>query len=754
MSYNLHCSERENGTKRKNVRLAQLDRAFGYGPKGRGFESSNARYPQTDVWGFLFAGKHEECSMKLKKVYKTLAVTLALSVTFPSGFHMNQNGKHAAHVHAAGLEEGNTETSELATTAETEKTTAQESSEPVTEPATGSGSSEAPTEPATESSEPVTEPGSSEPVTEPGSSEPSTEPGSSEPSTEPVTEVPPVVNPDEPATDVPPVVDPDEPSTEPVTEIPPVVDPDEPVTEPVTEPDTEEPTTADTEPQTDETDPDKKEEDPKEENQDKPALTNEQLIALQKIVIPPAIEESFRFVTVDKDYAVANVETLQIYEGKDTSSDVVGTLGKGGVCYVLNAQDPSWYYVESGVVRGFVRISDLLTGADADAYVAEEGEANLAVATASKEPMDNSAYTYTKTTVRSTVVGKQYALCTTDGVNVREGRTEDARVTGVMKQNSLCYILADASEEWIFVESGDVRGFVKREYLSIGDGVKSEILENGESAYSYAELKISAKEIKACYYTITSIKKGSISDSIRESMLKYASQFIGNPYVWGGTSLTLGADCSGFVQSIYSAYGYSIPRVAEVQAQYGMQIPVSEAKPGDLIFYAKDGAVYHVVMYMGDGKTIEAANSNQGIICSVVDTAHAVWATRIISDSDSDKIEQVNDNAARGVSYTKAKAGDSGNYLGRFKLTAYCSCPICCGKWSGGATAGGTVPVQGRTVAMAGVPFGTKLVIGGLIYTVEDRGTPYGHVDIYMNSHTDATNFGVQYADVYLANQQ
>ena len=95
---------------------------------------------------------------------------------------------------------------------------------------------------------------------------------------------------------------------------------------------------------------------------------------------------------------------------------------------------PSWYYVESGVVRGFVRIPDLLTGAEADAYVAEKGETNLAVATASKEPMENSAYTYTKTTVRSTVVGKQYALCITDGVNVREGRTEDARVVGVMKQ--------------------------------------------------------------------------------------------------------------------------------------------------------------------------------------------------------------------------------------------------------------------------------------------------------------------------------
>lgn len=697
--------------------------------------------------------------MKLKKVYKTLAVTIALSVTAPSGFTMDHNEKHTAHVHAAGLESGDAETSEttgLATAAETE-TAAQEpvSSEPATEPNTGA--SEPATEPATGSTEPATdssgtEPGS-EPATEPGtgSSEPTTEPGTSEPSTE----VPPVVDPStEPDTEVPPVINPDEPATEPTTDIPPVVDPDEPVTEPVTEPDTEEPTTADTEPQTDDTkDTDKKDEDKKEDNQDKPALTNEQLIALQKIVIPPAIEESFRFVTVEKDYAIANVGTLQIYEGKDTGSDVVGTLGKGGVCYVLNDQDPSWYYVESGVVRGFVRIPDLLTGAEADAYVAEKGETNLAVATASKEPMENSAYTYTKTTVRSTVVGKQYALCTTDGVNVREGRTEDARVVGVMKQNTLCYILADADSEWIFVESGDVRGFVKREYLSTGDGVENQILENGESTYSYADLKISAKENKACYYTITSVKKGSISDSIRESMLKYASQFIGNPYVWGGTSLTLGADCSGFVQSIYSAYGYSIPRVAEAQAQYGMQIPVSEAKPGDLIFYAKDGAVYHVVMYVGDGKTIEAANSNQGIICSVVDTAHAVWATRIISDSDSDKIEQVNDNAAKGVAYTKAKAGDSGNYLGRFKLTAYCSCPICCGKWSGGATAGGTVPVQGRTVAMAGVPFGTKLVIGGLIYTVEDRGTPYGHVDIYMNSHTDATNFGVQYADVYLANQ-
>lgn len=93
-----------------------------------------------------------------------------------------------------------------------------------------------------------------------------------------------------------------------------------------------------------------------------------------------------------------------------------------------------------------------------------------------------------------------------------------------------------------------------------------------------------------------------------------------------------------------------------------------------------------------------------------------------------------------------------GTYLGRFKLTAYCACPICCGQWSGGNTASGTRPTAGRTIAMAGVPFGTQLMINGHVYTVEDRGTAYGHVDVFMGSHSDALQFGLQYADVYQVN--
>ncbi len=98
------------------------------------------------------------------------------------------------------------------------------------------------------------------------------------------------------------------------------------------------------------------------------------------------------------------------------------------------------------------------------------------------------------------------------------------------------------------------------------------------------------------------------------------------------------------------------------------------------------------------------------------------------------------------------EAIENGTYLGNFKLTAYCACSACCGQWAGGATASGTTPTAGKTVAMGGVSFGTKLLINGTVYTVEDRGTPYGHVDIFFDSHSAALSFGRQYADVYQVN--
>ena len=99
----------------------------------------------------------------------------------------------------------------------------------------------------------------------------------------------------------------------------------------------------------------------------------------------------------------------------------------------------------------------------------------------------------------------------------------------------------------------------------------------------------------------------------------------------------------------------------------------------------------------------------------------------------------------------QTSSGNGGTYLGRFRLTGYCPCAQCCGK-ADGITASGTTATAGRTVAMGGVPLGTKLMINGTVYTVEDRGTSYGHVDIFFNTHGEALQFGSGYADVYQVN--
>lgn len=123
--------------------------------------------------------------------------------------------------------------------------------------------------------------------------------------------------------------------------------------------------------------------------------------------------------------------------------------------------------------------------------------------------------------------------------------------------------------------------------------------------------------------------------------------------------------------------------------------------------------------------------------------------------------EEDDEDELYGDSYEESEGGEeaeesssgsgSGTYLGNFRLTGYCNCAQCCGT-AGNATASGVMPTSGHTVAMAGVPFGTQLSINGTIYTVEDLGTPYGHVDIYFDSHEEALSFGSQYADVYQVN--
>lgn len=343
-------------------------------------------------------------------------------------------------------------------------------------------------------------------------------------------------------------------------------------------------------------------------------------------------------------------------------------------------------------------------------------------------------------------IPKDYALAKVDSfVSIREEKDEKSRAVGKLERGGLCFIIADKDQEWIFVESGEARGFVKREYLMMDEEALNQVEALGEDRFSLAESLVQPWENKAYAYSTDTIKDVDIASSLRQSVLEFSQNFLGNPYVWGGVSLTDGADCSGYVMQIYRQFGYSLPRTSREQANFGTKIPASEAQPGDLIFYARDdGTIYHVLIYMGNGKAINAQSSRTGIVISDVDYSKVPWAVRVIND----------ENAVPAANILSGNKGiqPNGQYLGRFKLTAYCNCEICCGHWSGGPTASGVMPSQGTTVAVGGVDFGTRLNIGGQVFTVEDRGTPYGHIDIFMNSHAEATQFGVQYADVYVQN--
>lgn len=490
--------------------------------------------------------------------------------------------------------------------------------------------------------------------------------------------------------------------------------------------------------------------------------TNQALVAGQQIIKLPEIEKDFRFWTVARRYAFAKAK-LSVREEMKDDARTVGSLNTNGLLYVLQEEDDDWLYVESGTVRGFVKAGEVHRGEDAQKLLtkyqdrakkkAERSKTEYTgietVVTVAKELIpqsENAAFLHTHSTVNRTVVDKKYALTSIGLLNVREGKGTNTRIVGTLKADSLCYVLADENEEWVYIESGDVRGFVNKKYLKTGKEVDKTVEKSGEESFPTASEIIEPEKNKACYYTLTSVKSGVPGSSVRESVLEFASQFIGNPYVWGGTSLTDGADCSGFVQSVFKEYGYTLPRVAEDQAQYGTKIAVEDAKQGDLIFYAKNGYIHHVVIYAGDGKTVEAMGSDYGIVQGNLDTSEAVWAVKVLDDS-------VGGGYASSIGEVNATDEMYGEYLGDYQLTYYCSCEICCDVETG-ITATGTPVVEGQTIAVdpSVIPYGTQVIIGGHVFTAEDCGGAVkgNHIDIYVNDHERALGMGVNQADVYL----
>ena len=203
---------------------------------------------------------------------------------------------------------------------------------------------------------------------------------------------------------------------------------------------------------------------------------------------------------------------------------------------------------------------------------------------------------------------------------VRSEPTKESEYVGKLYPGYAAKITGPVGE-WTAVESGDVTGYVKTEYILTGaeaqtyaENLVTEAQQEGrEEAFTYAvsreaEEAQTAQEIQEDTQQTETAEVSAQTAATGQAIVDYACQFIGNPYVWGGTSLTDGADCSGFVQSVFAHFGISLPRTTYEQIYSGVEVSYDQAMPGDLICY--DG---HIGIYVGNGQIVNAQNPDQGI---------------------------------------------------------------------------------------------------------------------------------------------
>ncbi len=484
--------------------------------------------------------------------------------------------------------------------------------------------------------------------------------------------------------------------------------------------------------------------------------SNEDLIRSVTIVTPPRIEEDYRFFTVARVYAFTKEETA-VKEGKRPDAREIGQLSKYNVCFILEDLNDGWLYVESGRVRGFIPKDAVMTketdrkNTDFRIHMSVlrqqlYGSIDDLYAKELVPYGENAAFSYTRTTTGVTIAGKRCSLAKSDGTNIYEFTSETSRVIGSLPKNGRCYVLKSAGDGWLFVESGEARGFVKKNALRQYDdsAVVKFIAKAGEDNLPLASVYVSQKDNQSLWYSTASTVAAAKNGHIRKAMIEFASQFLGNPYVWGGTSLTEGCDCSGFCQQIYAAFGFSIPRVSRDQAYAGLKIPVEEALPGDLIFYARNGQIFHVAMSTGNGGTIEAMNSQNGIVNSTVAADYAVWAVRIIDD-DADSVSYSADP-------TPVSEDAYGESLGTFTVSAYSpnrdqDVPYTGASEVGAVLRQGNIAVTDPEI----IPYGTHFILNGCEYISTDCGVKAEGKNIYLftNNALEKKTVGTYRAEVF-----
>ena len=287
---------------------------------------------------------------------------------------------------------------------------------------------------------------------------------------------------------------------------------------------------------------------------------------------PQKVSKQFQklAISIAKDF-------VYVRKSASTGCKAIGKLHRGSAGTILGKKG-AWVKISSGSLKGYVKKEYIATGADAE-KLAEK-------------------------------YGTKYAVLKkgTSVLNVREEKNTSSDIVTQLPEGKR-YTVKSENADWCKVKVKGKSGYIAKEYV--------------HTKYSFKEAKSLKKKTKETVRSYASENKA-------ESLISYAKQFIGNKYVWGGTSLTNGTDCSGFTLRVFQKFGYSLPRTSAEQAGCGSSVKLSELKPGDLVFYKRGGRVHHVAIYIGGGQIVHAAGAKWGIITSNMNYSRVSHARRIL----------------------------------------------------------------------------------------------------------------------------
>ena len=279
-----------------------------------------------------------------------------------------------------------------------------------------------------------------------------------------------------------------------------------------------------------------------------------------------------------KNIGISDVDNyLNVREEPSENGKIIAKMPSKAAGNILETTDNGWYKIQSGKITGYVKSDYILTG----------------------QPAKDEALK----------VAELMAIVNTDMLNARSEPSTDSKIWTQISNNEKYPVLKQI-DGWVEIElEEDSNAYVASDYVDV--------------RYALPEaIKFSPLEEKA-----------NAAASLRTQIVNYALQFLGNPYVWGGTSLTKGADCSGFTLSVFGHFGISLPHYSGSQANMGKAVKSSEMRPGDLVFYANSkGTINHVGIYIGNGQIVNAASRRSGIKISTWNYRTPVRIRNILGD--------------------------------------------------------------------------------------------------------------------------